>query len=587
MRNIIWYTFLVFSITIITGCANSISPPQGGPKDVTPPEVVESIPKNGSANFETDRFSIRFNEFVKLENIQQAALISPPMKNLPDFKVKGKTVQVKFNEELKPNTTYSIYFGDAITDITENNPISNFTYIFSTGDYVDSLSLYGIVLNSFNLLPVEGAFVMLYKDDNDTIIFDSLPLTVPPYYLSKTNEEGRFQFTGLSNEKFKLFSLMDQNSNFYFDQPGEEIAFLDTLVSPFYLSKPDTALNDTLIEIIMDTDSILVKDSVPVDSTIIKQIQNNSITLMMFLSPDTVQRLLKSEVLEKNKIQFSFSQPAENAEFIFDKYPIEDSLIIKDYSKNSDTIVWYLKNPEYDSVELTIIQSGDTLGMVYLKLDPVNKNIRGKKKDKPTKQDLGWKSNISGNVIKLNQKLLVKFSQPMVHANDVDSSVLISGTDTIYDPEFKFTNSLLNEIEIPLNLKEDTPYSIHFPDSAFTSWNNIHTSAINIKFSTKPISDYGILSIDLQPEIEQSYIVQLLNDKEEPIGEYYTNYDTTLVIEYLLPATYKLKVTYDDNGNKIWDTGNYLQKLQPEKIIYFEKEISIRANWEIEEKWIF
>ncbi len=290
---------------IVVNCAHPVTP-SGGPKDVTPPIIIETIPENGSANFATKKFSIKFNEYVSLDNIQEQALISPPMNEMPEFTVKGKSILVKFKEELKPNTTYSVYFGDAIVDITENNPVTNYTYIFSTGNFVDSLSLSGYVYNALDLKPVDGTFVMLYKDINDTIKFDSLPYYVVPYYLSKTNDIGRFQFNGLANDDYLLFAINDQNSNYIFDQPGEQIAFLDSLIVPIYIEKPkiDSINTDSISNILMIKDSIIVEtDSLFLDS--IQYDDTGSVNLFMFLSPDTIQRLLKAEVIANNTICFS------------------------------------------------------------------------------------------------------------------------------------------------------------------------------------------------------------------------------------------------------------------------------------------
>ena len=589
VRRFYWYILIVVIAFTTSQCANSISSPQGGPKDVRPPEVIETIPKNGSPNFKGNKFTVRFDEFVKLDNVEQSALISPPMKKAPDYRVKGKAVQVKFNEELKPNTTYSVYFGDAIVDITENNPISNYTYIFSTGEYVDSLSLYGNVKNAFNLTPVEGAFVMLYKDNNDTIAFDSLPYKVVPYYLSKTNVEGKFQFTGLSNDDFLLFSLLDQNSNFIFDQPGEQIAFLDSLIHPSFISMPvkDSITADSIVNIEIESDSILIiKDSIA-KSIEDKIIEKNSVDLFMFLSPDTIQRILKAEVLAKNNIRFSFSQSAKNVNFEILSYPLNDSLFIEEYSIYEDTLIWHLNNPPIDSLELLLTQYNDTLGTIYLKLDPEKKSARLRKKDKEDekKEFLSWTSNVTANKLDINKHLEIIFSQPRVNFNDIDSSFLIAGTDTIWNPEFYFSDSLNMKIDFPFDLLEETKYQVYFPDSAFTSWNNIHTEAIDIKFSTLPLKDYGILTFNLQPNKKQNYIFQLMNDKEKEIKKVLFYNDTTITFEYLKPANYLFKIIYDNNNNGVWNPGNYGLKIQPEEVIYYPKEVKVRANWEIEEDW--
>jgi len=573
------FFLLVLTALIVITCAHPVAP-SGGPKDVAPPIVIQTIPENGSAGFETNKFVITFNEYISLNNIQQQTLISPPMKELPDFTIKGKSLHVKFKEELKPKTTYSVYFGDAIVDITENNPVTNYTYIFSTGDYVDSLSLSGYVYDALNLKPLEEVFVMLYKDNNDTIEFDSLPYFIVPYYLSKTNDIGRFQFNGLSDDDYLLFAINDQNSNYIFDQPGEQIAFLDSLIHPIYIKKQkiDTISIDSISNILMTTDS-LFSDSIHYDDT-------GNINLYLFLSPDTIQRLLKAEVIANNTIRYSFSQPATNVEFESLKYSSDSISFVIDFSKEKDTLYWYLNNPPIDSLEILVTQFSDTLGTVYLKLDTDKKSKRVKKnKNEDNKEILEWKSNTSGNKLDLNKHLEIQFSQPYVRFNNVDSSLLVIGNDSIWNPEFNFIDSLQMKIMFPYELQEETKYMVYFPDSSFSSWNNIHTEIIDIKFSTLSLSDYGIFTINLLPENNQHHLLQLLTEEEAIVKEFNFNRDTSITILYLLPGKYKLKIIYDGNNNHRWDVGNYNLKKQPEKVIYFTKEINIRANWEIEEDW--
>lgn len=578
---------LFFIAAIIIKCAHP-GTPIGGPKDVTPPQVIESIPENGSARFNTDRFKLTFDEYVSLIEIQQRALISPPMKEAPDFRIKGKSIQVKFKEELKPNTTYSVYFGDAIVDITEQNPLMNYTYIFSTGDFVDSLSLTGNITNAYDLKPVEGAFVMLYKDNNDTISLDSLPFLVVPYYLSKTDADGRFQFNGLADNEYLLFALNDKNSSIIFDQPGEEIAFLDSLIRPVYVEKPilDSITNDSITNIDITSDSIIAEAESFLFETDSSDIASD-VELFMFLSPDTIQRLMKAEVIVKNTIRFAFSQSATNVEIESLKFSSDSIWYVQDFSINKDTLFWYLNNPSTDSLELLITQLDDTLGFAYLKLDPKKVSARLKKKDEvEEKEKLGWKSNIKGNNLALNKHLEIKFSQPMVQLN-TDSSMLVIGADSIWNPEFDFVDSLQMKIRFPFDLTEETKYSIYFPDSSFTSWNNIHSDAIELKFNTLKLSDYGILTFQLHPKKIQNYILQVLDEKETLVRELYFTRDTSITFNYIKPANYLFKIIYDSDNNNKWNPGNYSLKIQPEKVVYFPKEIKVRANWEIEENWIW
>jgi len=580
--------FLLLAIiaVFVVRCANSITAPTGGPKDLAPPVVLETMPINGSAGFNSNKFLIKFDEFVFLEDIQNAALISPPMKEIPEFTTKGKSVQVKFMEDLKPNTTYSVYFGEAIVDITEKNPITNYTYIFSTGDFVDSLSLSGHIYNAFDLKPIDGTFVMLYKDNNDTIVFDSLPYLVTPYYLSKTDMEGHFKFDGLSDDEYLLFATNDQNSNYIFDQPSEQIAFLDSLVRPVYIEKQiiDTTIIDSLYSIEMTTDSIIViADSLLPDTTINNL--NTGINMFMFLSPDTIQRIIKAEVFEKNAVLFAFSQPATNVNFEFLRYPLDSSLFVKNFSISKDTLYWYLNNPPKDSLELLLTQFNDTLGTVYLKLDTDKKPALLRNKKEKKKEFLEWKSNVSGGKLSPDKHLEISFSQPNVKFNKIDSSLLVIGVDSLWNPDFNFMDSLKMKIAFPFELTEETKYRIHFPDSAFSSWNNIHTKAMEINFSTLPLSDYGIFTFNLYPEKKQSYILQLLTEEEIVVREFYFSTDTTATFLYLKPEIYFSKIIFDDDDDNNWSTGDYNTKTQPEKVIYYPNEIKVRANWEIEENW--
>lgn len=579
----------LFIASSMVRCANSISPPSGGPKDIDPPTILETSPPNKSANFNYDRFTIRFDEYISLENIQQEALISPPMKELPDFRIKGKSLTVKFNEELLPNTTYSVYFGDAITDITEKNPIKNYTYIFSTGRYVDSLSIYGYVKNSFDLQPVEGVYVGLYKDNNDTIEFDSLPYLVPPYYLSKTDENGKFRLTGLSNDSFFIFGINDQNSNFFFDQPVEEIAFLDSLINPFFIEKPviDTVINDTIEDIEIKPDSIVANQQIIIDSLFDRAIENRSISLFMFQTEDTIQRLNKAEVTEKNKIVFSFARPAQNINFELQRYELNDSLYLQEFSYNYDTLTWYLNNPDNDSLEILLTDGPDTLGVTYLKLDPSKKSTRARKNEEEKKEYLSYKANTK-SVLNPDQQLIITFNQPMVAFNNIDSSVLVYNEDTILNPEFVYYDTILfRSILIPIEPQYGAKYHIYFPDSSFTSWNKINNKAIDLNLKTLDESEYGTLRMKLEPEQKMDYIIQMMDDKQNVLFENYFNGDTTITYNYLKPMPVVFKIIYDSNGNKIWDTGNLGEKLQPEKVIYYDKQVEIRANWEIEETWKF
>ncbi len=211
-------SLLVLSLCLLLlSCANPVAP-EGGPKDTKPPKVLKSDPPDFSANFKDNSIKIDFDEFIALKNQAAEVNVSPPLKTLPDLKLRGKSLIVKIDDTLAANTTYSIDFGKSISDITENNILTGFSYTFSTGPYIDSLSLRGNVMNAFDLTTPKDVFALLYIDRCDTIPMDSLPMKVKPYYVTKINEKGEFQFHNLRSSPMKLTALADLNGNLIFDQ---------------------------------------------------------------------------------------------------------------------------------------------------------------------------------------------------------------------------------------------------------------------------------------------------------------------------------------------------------------------------------
>lgn len=594
MWRILKYIFLILVVFSIYRCAQPGSP-GGGPRDTRPPEVLKSEPENRQANFNSKKILITFDEFIELDNITQKALISPPMNKLPDFKLKGKSLQIKFNELLKDSTTYSIYFADAIVDLTEKNPILNYTYIFSTGTKVDSLSLLGSIKNAFNLEPPEEVYILLYKDNNDTLPLDSLPLNVIPYYVSKTTEDGDFQFNGLGDDEYLMFALKDLNANYIYDQPGEEIAFLDTLIEPFFVQPLDidSLRADTTLFVLSDTleenEIEHFRDSLVHDYVHQYEAKFPQIELRLFQEADSTQRLLKVDVPRKNNIQFSFSWPADDIELIPVNFNADTTWYVEKISKERDTISWYLKTLPVDTLEVLVNYKGDSIDYQYIKIDPVRKlagqSKRLQKKEAAKKEYLGISSNLNGGVIELNQQPEFIFFHPLAEII-TDSILLVIAEDSTYAPDYLFVDSLRMRIRFPVEIIEETRYAIYIPDSSIIDWNGYHNEEKSTRFATRSTRDYGVLALSIKTTVDQPYIFQLMNENQSVLKEFYFSADTTITMEYMEPASYVLKLIFDNNGNKKWDSGNYKYKIQPEKVIYNPKLIQVRANWDVEEDWI-
>jgi len=223
-RVVLKYFFFVACVLIVYSCAN-IVPPSGGPKDVIPPRVIKCVPENRSVRYDAKQIRIDFDEYIQLKNLNSELLVSPPMELMPDVSVRGKSLVIKIADTLKAHTTYNFYFGNSVVDITEGNSLSNFQYVFSTGDFVDSLSIKGFVNEAFDLKPAEGVFVMLYDS-----IADTVPYFQRPLYLTRTDKTGYFELNNLRDTLYKIFVLKDANSNLLFDLPYEKIAFADSAV---------------------------------------------------------------------------------------------------------------------------------------------------------------------------------------------------------------------------------------------------------------------------------------------------------------------------------------------------------------------
>lgn len=593
-RSLLKVLGLMLIVAAIVQCAQP-GTPGGGPKDITPPTVLAASPPNVSPNFTGNKFILYFDEFIELDNITQKALISPPMDKLPDFKLKGKSLHVKFNEELKENTTYSVYFGDAIVDLSEKNPLLNFTYIFSTGPKVDSMSIRGEVINAIDLVAVENVFVMLYKDNNDTLPLDSLPLTVKPFYLSKSDVNGKFQLNGLADEQYLIFAIADLNGNYFFDQPTEQIAFLDSLVTPQYETPP--AIDSTIIDSLRTVYKELKEDSIQtlIDVLYLDSIKSNRFQiynhiLTLFTETDTTQRLLKAELLRRNSLLYSFSKPAESIRIEPVNFNPDSVWYVEEFSKEKDSITWYLRSPPIDTLEVFFFYGSDTLGHEFIRLDP-NRPMPGgatrkqKKEEEGKIEYLGFDSNISKGILALNKQPEITFYQPLETVLS-DSILFVKGEDSIYNPNFVVDDSLKRKVVFPVELQESTKYSLELPDSSFIGWNGYYNDDKKLTFSTRSLKDYGVLTLELIPEIKQSFILQLYTDKEEKlIKEFYFSNDTIYRLEYLDPGKYILKLIYDSNSNQKWDSGNYFEKLQPERVFYYPKTLEVRGNWEIEEVW--
>jgi len=606
---------VVLGAILLSGCAKVVAP-TGGPKDEEHPLIVKIDPPDNSVNFESKKVEITFNEFIQLKDLNNSLVISPPIEEKPEIKVKGKTLEIEFIEELKDSITYNIYFGNSVQDYNEGNPIENFQYVLSTGSFIDSLSIKGQVINSFTLLPEEGVFVMLYQD-----LEDSVPIKQLPLHVSKTNEEGFFQINNISNNSFKLFCLKDFNKNYLFDLPNEDISFIDSLVTFDLITETtiDTIYKvDTLIinqpELPLDSldfngadtliDSVKIQnDSVPeIDTIIVKSHSYFPVTeyiFRLFTEYHEIQYLSNNTRESKQKIEVAFNKPIKDS-VIFEIVDtvIENEWYIKEPSSNNDSIVYWLTDSTIynkESITFALSYYKEDTNLVHqwssdtLKLRYFEEKKKSKKRNEPADTSLKYSLNIKNRgTHNLNSDVNFLFETP-ISRFDTSFIKLYAEIDTIDIPvEFNFTKDsiALREYHLSVDWCEDTVYRLEiYPNALIDVYETVNDTNI-IQFATQKRDFYGKILADItNVDSTTQVICQLITpgkDKETVVKEKIISYNQIIEFDFLPPKEFIFKVIIDKNNNGKWDTGNYLEHIQPEEVLYYDEAITVRSNWDIE-----
>ncbi len=588
-------------------CANAVAP-TGGPKDTAPPVVVQAVPENNSTNFIGKKIEITFDEYITLENANQNVLISPPLTEKPDIKLKNKTVVVKFKETLAANTTYTINFGSAIKDLHEGNPFKDYVYSFSTGDHIDTLRIAGKVLNAEDKKPVEDAYVSLYAADRENL--DSLPLSTVPNYITKTDKEGNFSLNGLADKKYLVFALKDVNSNLYFDQPNEEVAFLDTLVPASYPQTPMPKTMDSVAtdSTAMEVDSVAVGTTAnPVDSIAVDTTANLtdsiafetkattifdqkalSLTLYMFTEVDSTQMLLEKKLVEEGLLRFVFRHPAKDAVVMTPEMLPDSFNLVTLHSPEFDTVLWYFSPNVKDSLWVqvkydTLINDSTRYSLKFKEPGGSRRRKREAERLKVTNNLLGKGALIQG------RDLVLKFSEPIVSYAMRDSAIFKCDTLLYYDRlafEKADDDGLKYRLTTPYSA--DSSYSFEVPDSVFWGIRGRTNDRIKVDFHALKDDEYGNIYITVvPPEGMKQVVVQLTDESGKMLRQEAIRKRQEVMFDHLAPAKYKLRALLDVDGNGKWSTGNYHRNTLPETIIEYKDPLEIRAGWDIDldEPW--
>ena len=551
--------------------------PSGGPRDSIPPKITSMTPPNYATNFDTKTVTISFNEYIQLDNKNDALLVSPPMEEDPEIITGADDITIELNDTLRENTTYTLDFGNNIVDLHESNPLKNFRYVFSTGDIVDTLLISGYVLNAKDLEPISEAKVMLYKQDTD-----SLPYKEIPAYYTKTNEEGVFSITNISPGSYKIFALKDANANFLFDLSTEKIAFRDSLFVP-----------DAKSVTVEDTIEVAVNDTTTKDSIIDKRVTQfypTELPLFMFQEKQQRQYLDNSARPHRGKCRFIFNKKLKSIEISPLNISDTGKWSLKEKSIPNDSLIYWVTDSsavKKDSLNFSVTyKKKDSLGNMVSTTDTAYLRYT---EEQPSKDSLfQLRSNTSNNsTIDQGNPVIIESPAPV---NSIDTSLidLYKIKDSVEVPqEYKINQTTYNlrKYKISHNWEEETKYRIKAYPGAVVNIYGRTNDTLKTKFSYKPESAYGNISLKIK-NFKGNGILKLLNSDESTVFRtYYFSGEETIDLQYLKPRKYLFKLIYDNNNNKKWDTGDYLKHKQPEEVIYYDETIKVKAGWESKMKW--
>ena len=592
---------LLLLLLFFSSCANRGIGPQGGSKDTIPPRMVKEQPLNQSVNFHGKKIEITFNEYLQLDNIQQNLLVSPPQQVSPIVKAIGKKVTVEMQEDLIDSTTYTLDFGNAICDYTEKNPMRGYVFAFSTGDRIDSMEVYGRVANAEDLNPVSGLMVGLQANLHDSA-FSTLPFT----RVARSDSLGEFGIQNLRNGVYRLYALQDQSRDFLY-QPGEGLAFSDSLVIPEYETE---IVFDTIWKNIADTIDSL--SSVRQIDTILT-IQNTYVgpaDLMLWFFKEDKQRHYFQRVYrdEPHIIKLQFSAPQDSLPLLRALPPSAmdstraDSLwtdpwayTLLQANPTRDTLVYWLTDSiaiRQDSIflEMTYLKSDslynlvpqtDTVLAIY-RAPRLTQKAKEAQEKKARERKLDLKSNAKDK-FEVYDTLCIVAAFP-IDSIYTDSIRLYEKQDTLLiDKPFTLRQKDVMSFQIIAPLQQGKQYELHLDSAAVRDIYGVASDKKKFTLRLKTAEDYSTLLIRL-PNYDPRIRLQLLSEKDQPVRELPAREEGTK-FEYLTPKTYYLRLYFDLNGDGRWTTGDWITKRQPEPVYYFPAKLTLRANWDFEERF--
>ena len=534
MSKMYFKTICLALAIALTGCAKR-GTITGGLKDTIAPILKSSVPKNYSTNFTGKTIRLTFDEYIKLKNINKQLIVSPPMTTAPEVlpTTASKYITIKINDTLQPNTTYSFNFGQSIEDNNESNPYRQFKYVFSTGPYIDSLTLNGKIKDAYAKEVDNFVTVMLYdvaENFNDSIIYKQFPR-----YVTNTLDSAKtFRIENLKAGKYLLVGLKDQNNNYKFNPKDDKIAFHKE-----YITIP----NDTVYEL------ELFKEMQPLK--VLKPVKASGNRIVVGYEGDA------------KDLKVTLRKGGQPLDAVVTKFPEKDSLQI-----------WY------KPIKLGAEVKTDSLQLEVSKNDYVeNFNIKFKNQ----KTDTLSLKPLYGGTLPLKEKFVLTSTTPLKSFDN--TKIQLIDKDSVAIPFKTNYDDRKQEVAFDFEREPLQKYQLRLMPGALTDYIEQVNDTLTYKFETKNTSEYGNLRLILENVKQFPIIVELTDNKGKVLYAEYSEDRSTIDFNLLSPVLFTVRLIYDTNKNKEWDTGSFLEKRQTEEVIYFSKEIDVRANWDVEQNF--
>lgn len=592
---------------LLAACA-SIGRPDGGPRDVDPPQYVWSNPVPGTVNFSGNKISIYFDENVQLDDPASKVAISPAQIQQPTLFANGRRVDVELKDSMMSNTTYTIDLADAVKDLNEGNVLDGFALDFSTGPEIDSLGISGMVLKARDLEPAQGMLVGVYMSDADSCI-----TTRPFERIARTNQLGEFTVRNLKPGKYQIFALNDMNRDYHWDR-SEDVAFMSELVVP-------------------EIDNVEVTDTVAPDSlvrrTVTRYLPDN--LLLTWFNEEYKAQYLKTYKREpRNIIHLEMAAPVDSLPQLTIiamgkdstmRVPLSDVAVLS-RTVNGDTLDYWLRNQDVIAADTLLIETRyrrvDSLSALTWQTDTLKFNIRnrGKKASQQGPRSLQQKidsvlaisdtmridtfalmqpdvwltMNVDASSQDLNKPLRFSVNRPIdsIAPGSIRLQVMVDSAWTPVDPQPEILPAdSISGMKLMMRPEwiPGMKYQLTVDSMAVTDIYGYYTRPSKSEFNTRKTEDYStvIFNITGVPDGEAA-VVELLKNSDAVVATCPLQ-NGTARFEYLLPATYYARLFVDRDSNGIWTNGNLTERIQPEDVYYFNKKLVLKKNWDRIEPW--